>query len=233
LDAAAINTNLVAIGERLEKSGLDTDGRAAAVIVGLRAFAEGKWSAVIEAFKDKDLIKTHPVLAYVVLASKLRTPDAAEGDLQAYNALEPFFRSVQPYYDHLWRAWKARKTGYSVASVKPVLEKTISIDPRTGLAAEARIELAQLLGLRSEDGSRLLLESEQVMLVNALAQNNDPAALGPLCDLLTLPDNSYGISATNYLREAVKSPRVRALVEDRRKTAEGRLKERLTGILGG
>jgi tetratricopeptide (TPR) repeat protein len=201
------------------------------LLEGLRCYVEGNWQRAVELFGCFTGSLSHPFGRYLLLASTLERGAPIE-DMNLYADLETDFRDFQYYYYHLWRGMRKGSGHYSFATVRVLLEKTILLAPGSEAADESRIELGRLIGLSPAEAGHLLLKTELDMLLAQVVHDKNPDPLGAVMHLLSIPDNIYTASALLELQELISLPFITAYLEEQKNKAEGRLKERLTGLLG-
>jgi len=212
----------------LEKSLRDPH---ADLLEALRCYIEGNWRRAAELFGGFTASLSHPFGRYLLLASTLERGAAIE-DMNLYVDLETDFKDFQYYYYHLWRGLRKGAGHYSFATARVLLEKTILLAPGSETADESRIELGRLIGLSPAEARQLLLKTELDMILGQVVHDHNPDPLGAVMHLLSVPDNIYTASALLELQEIISLPFITAYLEEQKNKAEGRLKERLIGLLG-
>lgn len=225
---AQILGNLEALRRRFQEAGAAGPVR---LVSGLESYLEGDWAAAEAALAGLSLPTPHLGREYLLLAARLEQ-GAAVGELDAYARLEPELRTLAAFYYHLWKGLRAAGGAYRFGTARPVLEKTILLGPEGRFAEETRVEIGRLLGLPAAQGRQLLLGQEAQARVRRAAAESRPDALEPVLALLALPDTAYSAEALLALQPALAVPVLRQHLQVRRDAAEGRLRERLVGLLG-
>jgi tetratricopeptide (TPR) repeat protein len=239
-DSGTVLRNLSAVAQRLSLSAVPREA-SAALLRGYRLYILQEWRGAEAAFRAALGLgaagavgapaAAHPFGELLPLACALERGASLE-ELEGYAALETRFRDLPSYYHHLWRGLRRGGGSYALGTARGVLEKTILLAPAGPCAAECRVELGRLAGLSPEQGTRLLLGPELSAILRRVREERQPDHLEPVLALLGLPDNLYTTAALLTLQEAASLPAVAGYLQSRREEAEGRLRERLSGLLG-
>jgi hypothetical protein len=211
----------------LEKRGAASSGAqksAERLVASLKAFSAGDWKAVVG-------VPCHGFGEYVVLAAKLESGPASAADLERYILLEPYLKSFQSYYGHLWHVLKKDERSYSAKAARPLLEKCVALAPASSLALEARGELGRLAGIGKAAGEKLLVPAEIDAIFTDILAGAPFSRLDPVLALLETPDNDYQLNCVCALGKISADPGLRAYLSAKAKSAQGKLRERLTYII--
>ncbi len=220
------------LARKLEDPAFNPSRRGKRLVAALGRYAAGDWLGALTALSTITSVSAQPFGRYLLLSAQLEAGKATSADFQSYLSLEPSLRSLASYYHHLWRGLKVCRGLEAVSAAVNIVEKCILLAPRTGIAAESRRELGRIRGLSPADGEKLLLGAELEQIARAIESGADPALLEPVLALLATPDNTYQAAGTLMLEALKANARVEAFLEERRKVSSGRLKERLTFLLG-
>jgi hypothetical protein len=215
---------LEALDTALKKGASSPTGKAGERLVAtLKAFVRGDWKGV-------EAVPGQGFGEYVALAAKLEAGSASDAELERYLLLEPFLKSFQAYYLHLWRGMKKSARSYSAKIAKPLLEKCVALAPSSRMALESRRELGRVLGMGEAAGEKLLVPSElDAMFADVLA-GAPFSRLDPALSLLETPDNDYQLACLRVLGDLSADPSMKAYLASRAKAASGRLRERLAYV---
>ncbi|MBA7696251.1 hypothetical protein ES703_104894 [subsurface metagenome] len=217
--------------KRIEDRSWNLTGEGREVLKGLQFYVREEWEQAGRCLAGVELKHELADLGLFVLSSALERGKAGTETFKKYLELEPHFRDLPAYYRHLWRGMKKGRGLYNIGSARGVLEKCILLSPNTEYAVEARAELGRLTGLTPGQGEKILLGPELDKIYEQLLSGSEPSALDPVLELLSVPDNVYGLAAVLMLQQAQRMPGVSAYLSAREQDAEGRLKERLSAIL--
>ena len=192
-------------GLRLLEVSLDSSpegSTAGELLSGYRLFVREEWEAAAHRFGSLESRLEHPFVQYAALVSRFRSGLQTDS-LSAYAELEPIFYTTQFYYDQLWRMLRQQSRGYSVLTVRELLERTILLSPGSPAAMEARRELGRLLGLEAEAADLLLLGPELEAIVSAVRIYRDPRLLDTILDTLSISETVYTTAAIIALHAAL------------------------------
>jgi len=139
-------------------------------------------------------------------------------------------RSLPQYF---YRSYLGLKSASSRSPdrLADLLEGAINLAPHTESAGAYRRELAGVLGLSPQDGTKLLTRAEVSAAAQKAAAMGESALLDPLVGTLELKDNRTTLIAVGVLRAFAKDARHRPYLIDKANTSVGRTRERLKYIL--
>jgi hypothetical protein len=152
--------------------------------------------------------------------------------LAQYQLLEPLLSNTAVFHHRLWRA-RSLLPDYGLAAARAPAESVVELAPGTPAAVAARAELARLVGLSPEQAPLLLLAHELDASFTDYLLSNDEQYLAGALGMLSLPDNTFSLTAVvglTILRQ--RDARLAAVLATRRDAASGRTHERLNAILG-
>ncbi|TVR05585.1 MAG: hypothetical protein EA403_02155 [Spirochaetaceae bacterium] len=184
------------------------------LVAAYRAFLDQSWESASWLLVDLVDNIDHPFVTYLLLASRIRNPPVAVDLFHRYAELEPLFAGMQYYYSQLWRGLREAHRrgalpGYSVLTMRQLLERTILAAPASAEAYQARMELAVLVGLPPQDARILLLPAEIDQIIDAAIWLRDPHRLDPLVAALSMPDSPYLWAVLLGLQRIALIPAVR------------------------
>ncbi len=202
-----------------------------------RAFLEQSWERASWLLLDLIDEVDHPFVTYLLLASRIRNPPVMEELFHRYAELEPLFGGMQYYSASLWRGLREAHRrgdlpGYSVLTMRELLERTIRAAPASAEAYEARRELAVLTGLHPRDARFLLLPDEIDQIIDAAIRHRDPHRLEPLLAGLSMADSPYLWAALLGLQRVAMVPLVREYLAVAAVSAPPIAAERIRGLVG-
>ncbi len=160
-----------------------------------------------------------------------RAGQLSGSELDRYAELESVLFRFPGYYMGLVEALKHLLPGYSLTTLRPLLERVILLSPRGPYAHSARRELGELLGIGKLQGERLLLGMEIENIASRLFVSGVPETVAPIIELLATPENPYRSAGRLLLVQAMGLPGMRDYLELRRAGAEGELRRALELIL--
>jgi hypothetical protein len=208
------------------------DKQSRQTLEGIKYFFQNNWTETGRLLNG--LKETHPFLQYILLACEFETSGASQNDLKEYVAIEPYFKGLPAYYYHFWRGMKKGQGEYTFQTAKAVIEKCILLANSTSFAEETRRELGRILGLSESQGQKILLGPELDVIFNNIMDGGDITLLDPVVELISIPDNVYGMAAVLMLRQLqTRVPRVNKYLNQKKDASSGRLKERLIMVLEG
>jgi len=228
---ARVLASLGELGQKLEDSAFNPGHRGKRLVGALGRHAKGDWQGASAELSAISSVPALPFGRYLLVSARLEAGQATDADCKSYLSLEPSLRSLAGYYYHLWHGAKACRGPDATVPMADIVEKCILLAPRTVIGAEARRELGRIRGLSPSDGEKLLLAPELEQIARAVDSGGDLALLEPVLALLETPDNAYQETGTFVLRTLKANGRVRAFLEERRRTSAGRLRERLAFLL--
>ena len=231
LSSHELMNRLGLLEKKLSNRSWNPEGEGKEILKGLKAYVLGQWEEGERFLASADLDSEIPYYRFLCLSLELERGKAADGAFEDYLKLEEHFRNFPGYYYHFWRGMKKGGGNYNIGTVRNLLEKCILLCPDTEYAAETREELGMLIGLRPEEGKKILLGPELDKIYERLLGGADPGILEPVMDLLSIPDNVYGLAAVLMLKKAQRIPVIRTYLETGKDKAQGRLAERLAGIV--
>jgi len=225
---AEIQSNLSALGRKLDDTAFNPSGKGKAALEAVTAFARRDWISAARLLEKRNW--TGAFERYLFLSSRIETKHATSADMNAYTALLPHLRSLPPYFYRLYLGLKGLPD-QSSDRMADVLETAINLAPRSESASAYRKELAAVLGVGQSDSARLMTRAELSAAADKAAGTGESALLDPLVTTLELKDNRTTLFAVGILRAFAKDARHRSFIIDKCRTAAGRTKERLAYIL--
>ncbi len=226
--SADIQSNLAALGRKLDDKTFNPAGKGKTVLEAVTAFARQDWIAAARLFEKRN--GTGSFERYLFLSSLIEMKHAAPADVESYVDLLPHLRSLPPYFYRLYLGLKGLPS-QSSDRIADVLETAINLAPRSESSIGYRKELAVVLGLSHAESPRVLTRAELSAAADKAAQTGESAFLEPLVATLELKDNRTTLFAVGILRAFAKDARYRSSIIDKSRTAGGRTKERLAYIL--
>ncbi|GHV92068.1 hypothetical protein AGMMS50268_25710 [Spirochaetia bacterium] len=170
------------------------------------------------------------VREYLLLERLIRSGAAPSRTVQHYLGYENFFKHSPAYYLNSWLALTALDQGNKQNYV-PVLEKLIALKPVSGIDAQAREWIGETLGLSKSQSANLLMPFEVNEILETFSRDRNSAGFERIYALYELPDNAYVLNALVLVKNRRDTLFLRELLDTRRKTAAGRLRERIDYIL--
>jgi hypothetical protein len=226
--ASDIQTNLLAIGRKLDDKKFNPSSKGKSALEAVKAFARRDWASAERLFKERS--GTSAFEKYLLLSARIEAGHATSADIVAYTSLLPSTRSLPPYFYRLFLGFRIEGATEN-DRLADLLESAINLAPRTQAAQSYRQDLAIVLGLAVNDGALLLTKAELSSAASKAAATGESGLLESVVGTLRLKDNRTTLAAVGILRAFSQDAGHRTFLVDRLKTSSGRTRERLEYIL--
>jgi hypothetical protein len=195
---------------------------------GALAFLAGEWSGaefflapLFAAEEEPDAFSR-----WMLLVCALEQGDGSRSTRMAYGAIRARYTLFPEY-------WYRGARCFSGDIGAEYAERCINLVPLGPFAEECRTILAVHAGLSSGDGGAIRSGAEIDFVISQSLSSNNPELLADLFPLISLPDNSYTLYASEALRALASSEPFKAYFAAGLRQSSGRLAERLRYIIRG
>jgi tetratricopeptide (TPR) repeat protein len=223
-----IQNNMRQVLANLERANLDQSelDELNQMVSGLEAYVNEDYAQAVVLLDGIQV--DDPYFTFVYLGSKMMSQPELE-DMARFVEFEKIFENHPGLYYLLWNGMKIGPGDYSFAGARSVIEKVISLSPRSLYGVESRNELARFFGV--EDVDLLLIGTEMDEIFKNVVITNNPEIMADLIFMLSLPDNPYTDMADLLISRMVLNPAVSEFLNESLESWPDKIRIRLTEIL--
>ena len=143
------------------------------------------------------------------------------------------YKAIRSRYTQFPEYWYRGARYFSGAVASEYAERCINLAPAGPFAAECRVILAFLSGLKAGDGASLKSKTEIEALISQSVNSGNPELLEPLIPLIALPENPYTVYTLGALKSLASLQPFRDYFGALAVNSRGRLADRLSYLCRG